>query len=104
MKRYITIVCLLCLASVVSVKAQKEENRGIIWSSLRGLEYTVKAGFNIGGTSPIPLPQEIRSIKSYNPTLCVSVEGDVKKWFGKQERWGMQLGFRLENKGMETKA
>lgn len=90
--------------AVDSVNAQKEVNRGIIWSSLRGLEYSVKAGINIGGTSPIPLPREIRSIDSYSPTLCVSIEGDVKKWFGEDKHWGMMVGFRLENKGMETKA
>lgn len=90
--------------SIMTVHAQKEANRGIIWSSLRGLEYTVKAGFNVGGTSPLPLPEEIRSIESYHPTLCVSIEGDVKKWFGKADRWGFQFGFRMENKGMETKA
>lgn len=71
---------------------------------LRGLEYTVKAGINIGGTAPVPLPREIRAIDSYRPTLCVSIEGDIKKWFGESKEWGMMIGLRLENKGMETKA
>ena len=54
---------------------------GDIKSALLGLEYEVKAGFNIGGTSPLPLPVEIREITSYNPTLAVAIEGNVTKWF-----------------------
>ena len=104
MKRYIVLIGILCLSGVVTLKAQQERNQGIIWSSLRGLEYTVKAGINIGGTAPVPLPREIRAIDSYRPTLCVSIEGDIKKWFGESKEWGMMIGLRLENKGMETKA
>ena len=56
-----------CLLASVRLSAQEERNWGIIASSLKGLEYSVKAGVNIGGTSPLPLPREIRSIdvKSY---------------------------------------
>ncbi|MGM9760495.1 MAG: porin family protein [Parabacteroides sp.] len=87
-----------------SAVAQKDVNKGIVWSSLRGLEYQVKAGFNVGGTSPIPLPREIRSIDSYRPGLSIAIEGDIRKWFGAEKRWGAQIGLKLENKGMETKA
>ena len=104
MKRYIVLIGILCLSGVITLKAQQERNQGIVWSSLRGLEYTVKAGINIGGTAPVPLPREIRAIDSYSPTLCVSIEGDIKKWFGESKEWGMMIGLRLENKGMETKA
>ena len=104
MKRYIVLIGILCLSGVITLKAQQERNQGIIWSSLRGLEYTVKAGINIGGTAPVPLPREIRAIDSYRPTLCVSIEGDIKKWFGESKEWGMMIGLRLENKGMRTKA
>lgn len=104
MKKYVYVIYVLALLTVWPVKAQEEVNRGIIWSSLRGLEYSVKAGFNIGGTTPIPLPREIRSIDGYKPTLSFAIEGDVKKWFGENKTWGVQIGLRLENKGMETKA
>ena len=49
MKRYIVLIGILCLSGVVTLKAQQERNQGIIWSSLRGLEYTVKGCINIGG-------------------------------------------------------
>ena len=71
MKRYIVLIGILCLSGVVTLKAQQERNQGIIWSSLRGLEYTVKAGINIGGTAPVPLPREIRAIDSYVLRLCL---------------------------------
>ena len=67
MKLTKNILVLVMLISSVSVLAQSDRNRGIIWSSLRGLEYEVKAGINIGGASPIPLPSEIRKIDSYRP-------------------------------------
>lgn len=105
MKKNILVISLLILISISGkLQAQEDRNEGIIWSSLRGLEYEVKAGFNIGGTSPLPLPQEIRAIKGYSPTICFSIEGDIIKWLGKQEKWGVIIGLRLETKGMETKA
>ncbi|MCI6521970.1 MAG: PorT family protein [Parabacteroides sp.] len=98
---YIGIALWLCLTKAY---AQQERNKAVAWSAEYGWEYTVKAGLNVGGTSPLPLPREIRSIDSYNPMLCISLEGDIKKWLGTERRWGMMLGLRLENKGMETKA
>ena len=69
-----------------------------------GLEYEVKAGFNIGGTAPIPLPVEIRDITGYNPTMAVAIEGNVTKWFDQEKKWGMRIGIRLDSKGMKTNA
>ena len=48
MKRYIVLIGILCLSGVVTLKAHQERDQGMIWSSLRGVEYTVKAGINIG--------------------------------------------------------
>ena len=87
MKKSILFICLLTLASTLAkVQAQEERNHGIIWSSLHGLEYGVKAGFNIGGTSPLPLPQEIRAITGYSPNVCFAIEGNVTKWFDKDKK------------------
>ena len=58
MKRYIVLIGILCLSGVVTLKAQQERNQGIVWSSLRGLEYTVKAGINIGGTAPVNMVRQ----------------------------------------------
>lgn len=92
------------LISSVSVLAQSDRNRGIIWSSLRGLEYEVKAGINIGGASPIPLPSEIRKIDSYRPDLALSLGAEVSKWFGVKEQYGFIFGLTIESKSMRTDA
>lgn len=101
--RFISILSLLLLVSV-TLSAQKDRNQGIIKSSLIGLEYEVKAGLSIGGTAPIPLPKEIRSIDSYNPTLQVAIEGNVTKWLDPARTWGVMVALRLETKGMKTDA
>lgn len=88
MKRYIVLIGILCLSGVVTLKAQQERNQGIVWSSLRGLEYTVKAGINIGGTAPVPLPREIRAIDSYSPTLCVSIDGRYQEMVRREQGMG----------------
>lgn len=100
--RYWIGIVLLLLA-VSTVKAQNKEYKGLIRSALVGLDYRIKAGFNIGGTSPLPLPREIREINSYNPTLAIAIEGDIYKRFA-QSKWGMLIGIRLETKGMKTDA
>ena len=102
MKKYI----LLLAITLVSIHTWAQENRTktLIYAALHGWEYELKAGFNIGGTLPLPFPEEIRNIKSYNPTLSITIEGNMTKWLGEQKRWGVVTGLRLENKGMETKA
>lgn len=105
MKKYIySIVALFILCNTLPIHAQEDNNKGITWASLRGLEYEVKAGFSIGGTSPLPLPEEIRSIDGYSPSMAISVEGNVKKWLDEKKQWGIQVGLRLENKTMNTEA
>jgi hypothetical protein len=98
-------ICMLVLSlATVPAFGQADRNQGIIKSALLGLEYEVKAGFNIGGTAPLPLPVEIREITGYNPTMAVAIEGNVTKWFDLERKWGMRIGVRLDNKGMKTDA
>lgn len=105
MKRHIITLIALCLGAAAGLlRAQEDRNHSIIRMATRGLEYEIKAGINVGGTSPLPLPREIRDIRSYSPNLCFSIEADVLKWLGSEKKWGVLLGARLENKGMETKA
>lgn len=99
--RIFSLLGLLLIA--FSVSAEESKPGALIRSTLKGLEYRIKAGFNIGGTSPIPLPAEIRKIKSYQPGMQIAIEGNVIKWIG-DSRWGTLFGIRLENKGMKTDA
>lgn len=102
-KKIISLLLLFYTACyTTTVQAQEERNESILKSLTKGLEYRLKAGFNIGGTSPLPLPAEIRQINSYNPTTAISIEGDVVKTFN--NKWGISAGIRLETKGMKTDA
>ena len=102
-KKIISLLLLLSIGCYTTiVQAQEERNQSILKSLTKGLEYRLKAGFNIGGTSPLPLPAEIRKINSYNPTTAFSIEGDVVKTFN--NKWGISTGIRLETKGMKTDA
>lgn len=100
---------LFALAAVMTVfcnglHAQKNENKTLLNAALHGWEYEIRAGISIGGASPLPLPAEIRSIDSYNPTLAILLEGNAIKWFGTDKKWGLTTGVRLESKNMTTRA
>lgn len=74
MKIYPYIASLLIAAGIaLPAYSQVDRNKTLIRSALHGLEYEIKAGFSIGGTAPLPLPAEIRSIDSYKPTLAISI-------------------------------
>ena len=98
MKKYqsINIIVVLLFVSIFTAQAQEERNQGIIWSYLHGWEYGIKAGFSIGGTSPLPLPKEIRKIDSYAPGIAISIEGNATKWF--DPKWGMTVGVKTKVK------
>ena len=101
--KVVGIVFLTILFSHVAY-AQNERNKALIYSYLHGWEYSIKAGLSIGGTSPLPLPKEIRNIDSYSPNIAIAIEGNATKWFGNDKKWGMTAGIRLENKTMTTEA
>ena len=58
MKKYI-LTLILALASL-GLYAQTNRNKTIINAALHGWEYEIKAGVNLGGTAPLPFPEEIR--------------------------------------------
>ena len=99
-KYILSIIILLIIQQ--TVMAQSDRTPYLIKSAFRGLQYEIKAGFGLGGVTPIPLPAEIRAIESYNPTMLIAIEGNATKWF--TPRWGAEVGIRLENKGMKTDA
>ncbi|GJH39503.1 membrane protein [Capnocytophaga sp. HP1101] len=100
MKRSIVTIFLICLSALSH--AQNERTEALVQSETKGWEYELRAGVNIGGASPIPLPKEIRKIKGYSPKFNGSFEGVVTKWLN--SKWGISAGLRLEEKGMETDA
>ncbi|MCD8186398.1 MAG: PorT family protein [Rikenellaceae bacterium] len=87
---------------VFSSAAQDARTQALERAAAKGLEYSIRAGFNVGGSAPLPLPQEIREVKGYNPGLNLFIEGNVTKWL--DPRWGLVSGLRLETKAMHTRA
>ena len=71
MRRAIYILYIGIALCTVVAHAQQERNDAVVRLAKQGWEYTVKAGFNVGGTSPLPLPREIRSIDSYNALYLI---------------------------------
>lgn len=107
MKTKITLflLCIICSFGASNAKSkQNEEHKALIWSYLNGVSYNVRAGVNIGGFSPIPIPQEIRNLDSYSPGLAVTIEGYATKWLNNKNNIGISLGIRLDTKSMTTKA
>lgn len=98
MKRHIIMaISLLLLAGMASAQQLFHYNL-----KEHNIYFEVKAGFSIGGTTPLPLPEEIRSIDSYNPGLALSLGLQVTKWF--DNKWGFTTGVSFDNKKMDTKA
>lgn len=103
MRKYILSLIIIAMTTAYA-SAQQNRTQTLINAALKGWELELRVGYILGGTSPIPLPVEIRSIDSYNPTLGLSLEADVAKWMGEKDQWGLILGIKLENKNMKTKA
>jgi hypothetical protein len=64
------------------------------------LQLKARVGYNIGGTSPLPLPETIRSIESYSLTPSFMVGFDAM--LPLSQKWGVMAGLRFENKGMKA--
>lgn len=106
MKKLKYLIATACLSGMIcsSLPAQENRNHTLINAALHGWEYEIRAGLNIGGTSPLPLPASIRAINAYNPRLAISLEGNMTKWMGKEKKWGFSTGLKLETKRMKTDA
>lgn len=100
-KTFFIKIIFICLTASVFAQHDNGSN-DLIWSKQKGLEYRLKAGFNIGGTAPLPLPREIRKINSYNPLLQISLGAELVKQI--DTHYGVLIGISLENKGMLTDA
>ena len=90
MKKYILTV--IAALSVFAGFSQVSRTNALINASLKNWEIELRAGYNIGGVAPLPLPQEIRKLESYSPTLPFSVEADFTKRFGSENKWGILFG------------
>jgi len=94
MKKNIVNIILLATSLLIGRQAQAV--------TLDSLEQKARVGYNIGGTTPIPLPETIRSIESYSLTPSFMVGFDAMLPINQQ--WGIMMGLRFENKGMKVAA
>ena len=92
MKRNIAYIILTVMSLLVGSQAQAV--------TTDSLQLKTRVGYNIGGTSPIPLPETIRSLESYSLTPSFMVGFDAMMPLTQQ--WGIMAGLRFENKGMKA--
>ena len=71
-------------------------------TGLNGDGFLVRAGYVIGGTTPLPLPAEIRRINKFSPKGGISLGFDGYHMFNK--RWGVSLGIHFFWEGFYTSA
>ena len=112
MKQSIIIYLLFPLLSVFPLQAlchegssEATETSWEKWGPTAGLTaggFIVRAGYVIGGTTPVPLPAEIRKINSFSPRGGVSLGIDGYRMFSK--RWGISLGAHFFWEGFHTNA
>lgn len=74
-----------------------------IWNIIpTDVNYTVRLGYNIGGTAPLGMPATIRKMNKFKIQPNFTLGFDVQKDFW--GKWGIQTGLHVETKGMEVDA
>ncbi|MDR0865551.1 MAG: PorT family protein [Candidatus Symbiothrix sp.] len=65
-------------------------------------EYKILGGYNLGGSSPLPLPAEIRAIEQYSPkAFAPHIAVEVTRWLN--EKWGISAQIALDSKGFTVR-
>lgn len=65
-----------------------------------GIRLVARAGYSIGASSPIGIPEGVNSIDAFRPTPSFTLGIDVAYPLG--TRWDIAAGLRLENKAMDV--
>ncbi|MDR2628030.1 MAG: PorT family protein [Dysgonamonadaceae bacterium] len=65
-------------------------------------EFKINAGYNIGGTSPLPLPAEIRKIERYAP-VGLALHGALEATYWFDEKWGVSAQIASDLKGFSVR-
>lgn len=111
MKHRLLYIIAALFSIIASVHAQQElplNGDGDAWQKwgpTRGLNeggFIVRAGYVIGGTTPVPLPAELRKVNSFSPKGGISLGIDGYRMFSK--RWGISLGAHFFWEGFRTSA
>lgn len=102
-KRYIAVAltALAALTAAADETADKYEKWGATQKSNHA-GIIVRAGYTFGGTSPLPIPAEIRSINTFRPKGGGMIGVEVYKEFSRH--WGLAGGLHLVHEGFHTAA
>lgn len=99
-KAFLSLLVIFCFSIIYAQETSSAEKS----SFFKNTEFQVRAGFSIGGSTPIPFPVEIRKIKLYDPTLALGLGTTITKWFDGDKKWGIRIGLSVEGRGMKTEA
>ena len=69
MNKYILASIVILFCSISQINAQSSEHKGLLWSSLHGLDYQFKAGVNIGGVDINQLKKVLKLKESQVPMM-----------------------------------
>lgn len=67
------------------------------------LEWFLNLGLSLGGTSPLPLPEQVRKISHYNPKVNPYLGVAMIYNLDIQRKWAIGTEIALETKGMRVK-
>lgn len=87
------ILCLLFLSKPLF--AQTGGNK---WT------HELRVGLNMGGTSPLPIPAEIRKINSFTAGVNPVIGLRTTRWLNEESQWGVTSGITVDYRGMKTSA
>ena len=97
-----SIIVLAVTALLAAIPASAGNIFSEIGHEILSLDREVRLGCTIGGTSPLPLSAEIRTLNkyTYKPNIAFGVAGTKRI----TDTWGARVGVYFENKGMEVDA
>ena len=92
-KLYIT---LLLTSIIISPLVKADDNP----EKKRTIEWYLNLGLNMGGSMPVPIPEEVRKIESYNPKINPHV--GIGTVYNLNEKWGIGTELSVGSKGMRV--
>lgn len=91
MKSLINKIVMMSILLLVSISGFTQQEKG-------GFTHKIVVGYHLGGTTPIPLPREIRSVDSYWPQFTPQFGYNIS--YQLYEKLSIESGATLDWKGM----